>query len=237
MTSVWTDTPDAQDPSFVELHHFHNGPTVNVICTAFEPTDPDQVRLWAKTVTGWQFTTTEPKCLIGPVNLDQYIDTCVPFCEADAGSWVTDQIKNVGDSELLSLARHLWAATILLIKGWQVKGGDLIMDHLDPYIYTSPAPKVLQSQLDKILETYIVNTEIKFLDLLQKTLQQRRTEQRRNAFAAAVVFMQIIEKDTWRLMYWLHHRGEVIFSNQVCFSQLVNIHRRTNGGIRTAQRH
>ncbi|KAM4066683.1 hypothetical protein HRG_000745 [Hirsutella rhossiliensis] len=109
---------------------------------------------------------------------------------------------------MLGLVLDLWSATVLLMKGWQVKDGPVISAPLDPYVNTSPAPRVLQNQLDSLLERHIVEVEGAFLTLLQTTFEQRRSGESnmKTAFAAALIFLRIIERDTWRLMYWIRHK-------------------------------
>lgn len=180
-------------------------------CASFDPTDEEHIRLWAKTPTGWQFTTTHPVRLSDTIDLNRYIHDCIQSCVSQAGgSWLLNLVEKLDNTnEMLHLVLSLWSATVLLMKGWQTKDWPVIATPSDPYVNTSPAPRVLQNQLDSLLEQYIVSKEEAFLVLLQKTLERRRSGENKMAFVTALIFLKIIERDTWRLMYWVRHKDQV----------------------------
>ena len=205
---------------------------LTVASAPFEPTNAEQTQLWAKTSDGWRYTTTEARCLVGSISIDQYISQCVPYCMASDGKdWIAELLNSTeSNNVILCMALQLWAATVLLMKGWEVKDGNWITDTSDPYVNTSPAPKLLQMQLDTAIEDFIVRTEATFLDRLQQVLEHRKGD-RKKAFAAVVIFLRIIEKDTWRLMYWLRHSGKVLLHARLVLDIAENS-RNTSGGIR-----
>jgi hypothetical protein len=99
------------------------------------------------------------------------------------------------------------------MKGWELTGKELLgmctVDDVDcPLFGTVPAPRVLQNQLDRSLESYIAVTEKKLLKAVQRELR-RRSSGRETIFAAVLCILNVLERDTWRLMYWRKRREQV----------------------------
>lgn len=120
----------------------------------------------------------------------------------------------------------MWAANRLLMKGWEISGGDeflgmTIVNEPSSLLHnTIPAPRVLQNQLDHLLERQIFETEHKLLKELQKLIRRHDRGQWVVVFLALVIVLHILERDTWRLMYWVHHKAEASnpFSPHCCCS-------------------
>jgi len=75
--------------------------------------------------------------------------------------------------KVVHLALRLWAVNRLLMKGWEIYGherlGMKIVDRIESPLHGSvPAPRVLQNQLDHLLEYEIVETERCLLKRMQR---------------------------------------------------------------------
>ena len=77
-----------------------------------------------------------------------------------------------------------------------------------PLYGTVPVPRVLQNQLDHPLECRIYETEHSLLDRLQKAMLKKERPDWMPIFLALVIILHVFERDTWRLMYWVHHSEE-----------------------------
>ena len=72
---------------------------------------------------------------------------------------------------MFQMALNLYVATRLLMKGWEIAGEEAlgmrpVEDAHSPLYGTVPAPRVLQNQLDRNLESYIIGKERLFLKTL-----------------------------------------------------------------------
>ncbi|KAH7317367.1 hypothetical protein BKA65DRAFT_113121 [Rhexocercosporidium sp. MPI-PUGE-AT-0058] len=82
------------------------------------------------------------------------------------------------DQTIIQLSLKMWAANRLLMKGWEISGGDeflgiTIVNEPSSLLHnTIPAPRVLQNQLDHLLERQIFETEHKLLKELQKLIRR-----------------------------------------------------------------
>lgn len=100
------------------------------------------------------------------------------------------------------------------MKGWSLTGEETlemreVEDIECPLHGYIPAPRVLQNQLDRNLESYIVAKEKMLLKVIQRELRQSRSEGLDIIFASVFFILQVLEKDIWRLMYWRKRREEV----------------------------
>jgi len=100
------------------------------------------------------------------------------------------------------------------MKGWSITGKEdlgmrVVEDMECPLNGSIPAPRVLQNQLDRNLESYIVTRERDLLKAVQRGFRKSRSVGW-NVICAAVIFiLHVLERDTWRLMYWRKRREEV----------------------------
>lgn len=102
------------------------------------------------------------------------------------------------------------------MKGWRlvasdISGMDMVMDAESPLFGTVPAPRVLQNQLDRNLESEIAKLETFLLEELQKAMRHKTGTEWVVVFTAAVVLLHVRERDIWRLEYWIIHQDEVSF--------------------------
>ncbi|KAL2016052.1 hypothetical protein VTK56DRAFT_4318 [Thermocarpiscus australiensis] len=203
-------------PFSLKVYHFANGPSLNVRCRKFDPDDDDQTTVWAKSKMGWKSERTAAIGLDQPWKpadqaLGEYVGRSVQCCieEADSNGLLKAIIRHSSQgSHLLNCALRLWAANWLLIKGWQADVGSRVKTLESPFYNTIPAPRVLQHQLDRILELYICKLELQLLQTLQTAIASPSSPRKKDAFCAALIFLNTIERDIWRLMYWTKHTEE-----------------------------
>lgn len=88
---------------------------------------------------------------------------------------------------------------------------DVVNDIHSPLHGTVPVPRVLQNQLDHLLEMQIADIESELFLRLQKTMRLRKRADWVSIFLAVILILHVIERDIWRLLYWLRHHEEVRF--------------------------
>jgi hypothetical protein len=145
---------------------------------------------------------------------NEYIASSVKLCieEADSNSVlraIAPQLpKEWRQSPLLTCALKLWAANRLLVKGWQTNVGIPIKTRDSPFFSTIPAPRVLQHQLDRMLELYVYDQERRLFQMLRTAMTSPDLARKEYAFYATLTFLNTIERDVWRLVYWTKHVEE-----------------------------
>lgn len=115
---------------------------------------------------------------------------------------------------LVKDAQHLLTATYLLVTGWQLGASPPITDPSSPYYGSSPAPRVLQNELDRRLEWYISSLESRLLADLRAALV-KRTAPWNDIYLTGLLVLAVVEIDSWRLMYWIRHKEEVSFTKRI----------------------
>ncbi len=124
----------------------------------------------------------------------------------------------------------LWTANQLLMKGWEIHGPDYLGMKHSPSHGSTPAPRVLQNQLDHQLESAIVNSEQRLLGLVQTTLRKSDRRDWIVLFVGIAIILHVMERDAWRLMYWVKHRGQACCFDWLPWYLLMML-RLTYGGI------
>lgn len=75
----------AEGNKIVCLHHYSSGPTIDITCCKFLPTEPFQTRVLRKDASGWHWVGTTAYCLAeNKLDLTPYIRECVPDALEDA---------------------------------------------------------------------------------------------------------------------------------------------------------
>ena len=100
------------------------------------------------------------------------------------------------------------------MKGWEICGrerlGMKIVDRMEsPLCGSIPAPRVLQNQLDHLLESEIMETEQNLLKDLQKVIKASNRKSWVFTFLTTAIILHVMERDAWRLLYWVHHQDQV----------------------------
>lgn len=197
----------------------------------------DQIELHYKDSIGWKETWSTPYALEAVEgDLDSYIASYTEFYLANVvdGETFLGQIFNCANRQqtvsrssdlcsvnittfqdtLVWLALKLWTAHSLLMKGWEIDKCQTLgmrkITHKDSSLYgTTPAPRVMQNQLDSCLETRIAETELALLKELEKAMLRRSEHSRIAIFIAVVITLHSRERDIWRLEGWLLNQDAV----------------------------
>ncbi|KAK5633383.1 hypothetical protein RRF57_009097 [Xylaria bambusicola] len=196
----------------LNVYHYATGPALLVNCRQFIPSDNDQTMLWGKSRRGWKSVQTGAVGLdLAPSDTDisEYVSKCVPHCIQDVrqNSLFDAVLRDKAYGGLLSDALKLWTATHLLTKIWGAAEATSITDPDSPYFNMKPAARVLQNELDLKLESYASELELKLLNTLQTAMGKRNSEWI-EIFSAILVLLAVMERDIWRLMYWIRHREQ-----------------------------
>ncbi|KAF2633001.1 hypothetical protein BU25DRAFT_304826, partial [Macroventuria anomochaeta] len=200
----------------VDLQHLPCGPTLSVDCSPFEIANSDQIRLFHKTTQGWASMETTAFALSKPIDdaaMDDYVQKHVDLFlnQAKGGStWLDTVLKHASNylqDDLIQRTLRLWSAHRLLMQGWQLTfpgslGMPLVMNRGSFLFNTTPAPRVLQNQLDRRLERYCADKEAECLKALSRTLRQKYRREWTATFISAVILLHTRERDIFRLLYW-----------------------------------
>ncbi|CAG5138842.1 uncharacterized protein ALTATR162_LOCUS450 [Alternaria atra] len=194
---------------------------MEVRCCQFEVRSFEETCLFHKTTSGWKSMKTTPFALSqlpSGATIDTYIRQHVVFFldqRKGSKSWLDDVLQQAiqhASDALLQGVLNLWSAHCLLMAGWQLAvPGDLGMF---PVIHqgsllngTTPAPRVLQNQLDRMLEQYCADKELECLSELQKSMRRQVKRPWIVVFIVTVLLLHIRERDVWRLLYWTLHNN------------------------------
>lgn len=220
----WTPT----NPVTIEICHEENGISMPVRCNEFTPVLPDQLAYWYKDAYGWQSFQTAPfamkKALSADI-LDKYIDQHVEwylenhFKTSNSIMHETFRMafrcanKNPKDNAIIKDALKLWATHQLLLKGAIITGEETlgtspIANPTSTLNGKVPLPCVLSNQLDHLLERRIWQAERLLLSELQRRILSRKREEWLRIFFCLAIFLNTLERDTWRLYYWCFHAQE-----------------------------
>lgn len=93
------------------------------------------------------------------------------------------------------------------MQGWQMTfpqslGMPFVTDEKSFLLNTTPAPRVLQNQLDHGLEQYCAMKEERYLKALSSTMLLKRSNAWAAIFISAVILLHVRERDIHRLLYW-----------------------------------
>jgi hypothetical protein len=136
---------------------------------------------------------------------------------------------------IIDMTLSLWTAHQLLMKGWGLSadgslGMSIITDQTSTLYKTTPAPRVLQNQLDRALEDYCAFLEYKCLQELQRIIRTPR-ESRTVIYTAVALLLHIRERDIWRLSSWIGGRNSVSASHAQDARKHIDVIRNINGDI------
>lgn len=131
---------------------------------------------------------------------------------------------------IIHYALRLWTANQLLMKGWEIYGPDRLGMKYSPFHGSIPATRVLQNQLDHQLESAIVKTEQRLLMLVQTNLRKSDRHDWIVTFVGIAIILHVMERDAWRLMYWVKHQEQACCFDWLPWHLLMML-RLTYGGI------
>ncbi|KAH8799640.1 hypothetical protein F5884DRAFT_112259 [Xylogone sp. PMI_703] len=216
----WENLHWIASPRSVLLTHQKGGPRFPIDCREFVAASPDQIRIHWKDKERWPWMETTAFGLEKrDVNLDVYISEFSDFYLVEArrdGSYIGEilnLVKSHSKGPLVELALKLWAANRLLMEGWQLEGEDLlempVVKQSDCPLYNKvPVPRVLENQLDRHLESHIVNIEGRLLKMLQNALLQKSNSDPIDIFLSVTMILHVVERDIWRLLWWWYHEEQ-----------------------------
>jgi hypothetical protein len=211
-------------PRAVVISHEKSlGVTLQLHAYEFFPETTEQLQYWYKDAAGWQSIPTTPFAMKRGINteiLEKYIqDHTYYFLEtAFSGNHIMAEIfmaafKYAGAEEnfLIRDTLQLWTAIQLLIKGASLHPSSDNLGMLpipspsSPQTSQVPLPRVLADQIEHLLERRIWQLEKQILTELQKRIFGRKREDWLKIFFTTVVLMNALERDSWRLYYWMFH--------------------------------
>lgn len=121
---------------------------------------------------------------------------------------------------MLQLAFRIWATQMVFFKRpWRIApsstealGMTSITDETSSLWGVIPLPRLLNQQLDSIIEARLAENEQRLLNELQNTIFARRQKEWFVIFLTTFVYLSAVEKDTWSLETW---NLEVVKKNEV----------------------
>lgn len=204
-------------------HNTQLGANLQLEVHEFIPEDADQLEYWFKDSScGWRSILTTPFAMKRGVNmevLDKYIrDHTYCFVQSSygfqhgVGNHVMSEIFQTAlryadfpEHSLVKDTLQLWTTTQLLIKGAVVHPVSDKLGMSPSPSSASPLPRVLSDQLDHLIERRIVQLEKQVLCELQKRIFARKREDWMRIFLSTVILLNTLERDSWRLYYWIFH--------------------------------
>ncbi|KAA8914592.1 hypothetical protein FN846DRAFT_896867 [Sphaerosporella brunnea] len=199
------------------------GVTLPLTVYEFIPGTTEELEYWYKDAAGWQSMPTTPFAMKRGLNtdiLEKYIQDHTYYFVRSAfrGNQIMAEIFMAAlqysrneENFLLRDALQLWTANQMLIQGATLNnspdnlGVMPIPSPTSPLAGQTPLPRALSDQIDHLLERRIWQLEKQILCELQKRIFGRKREDWLKIFFTNVVFMNALERDSWRLYYWLFH--------------------------------
>lgn len=194
--------------------------TLQLSVYPFIANSSDQINHWFKDRGGWRSTQTAAfgmKRAIPTDVLEKYIQDHTShyvrtsfsqsplLCEIFHSAY---KYSLYPANFLLADTLQLWTAIQFLIRGASLHPASDALGIRPTPSGTIPLPKVLNDQLDHLLERRIWQLEKQILSELQKRIFARKRHEWLKIFFTLVVFMNALERDTWRLSYWTNHAAD-----------------------------
>ncbi|KAI5777357.1 hypothetical protein EDC01DRAFT_635892 [Geopyxis carbonaria] len=200
--------------------------TLPITVHEFEPAFPGQLEYWFTDASGWKSMPSPPYAMkrgIGTEELENYIHqhTYHYVSTAFQDNKVLNEIfrtaykySRTEENYLVRDCLQLWTANQLLIKGAMLHPSSDALEILpiasasSPQAYQTPPPRVTANQLDHLLERRIWQLEKQILAEVQKKIFGRQKKDWLKIFFTLVILMNALERDTWRLYYWILHMND-----------------------------
>ncbi|TGZ80584.1 hypothetical protein EX30DRAFT_307396 [Ascodesmis nigricans] len=219
----WANTPGRT----ITISHDSNfGITMPLNVYEFIPTDEDQTQYWYRDYTsGWRSAHSVPYGLKRAISTDvlekyiqdhtqHFIQTAFPGNPILSDLFTTAyNYSRADDHFLLRETLQMWTANQLLIQGASIHPGSDILNLLPitgntPLNGHVPLPRVVSDQFDHLIERRIWQLEKQILAELQKRIFARKKEDWLKIFLTLIVLMNTLERDSWRLYYWMFHLND-----------------------------
>lgn len=219
----WRDSPAR---TVMVSHEKSLGVTLNLSVYEFIPAYPGQLDSWYKDSMGWQSMGTTSYAMKRGISndiLEKYIDDHTWFYIENSfqGNPILSEVFRSAwrysrneDNLLLRDALQLWTSTQLLLHGATLHpssdslGIPPISSPTSPLANQTPLPRVLGNQIDHLIERRIWQLEKQILSELQRRIFGRKREDWLRIFLTLVVLMNALERDSWRLYYWVFHMDD-----------------------------
>ncbi|KAF4947934.1 hypothetical protein FSARC_13861, partial [Fusarium sarcochroum] len=205
----------------VTLRHYNTGPGIPVDCGEFEPESSRHYQYHAlkKNWAGWHVVKTTSYCLATELSVDDYLDDCVGLATAEACSGQTpvkvfmELARANQNTKLIKECLKMFTALRLLRIGWQFSGDETLgmtlnTDENSPFSGKVPVPRMLQNQLNRLLEKALEKSEIFVTEKLQSIYRTHKQDMWFLGSLASFLLVHVRELDAGRLVYWKHHPDE-----------------------------
>ncbi|PCD22223.1 hypothetical protein AU210_016014 [Fusarium oxysporum f. sp. radicis-cucumerinum] len=228
MLTVVKSTPTMRsNPTGITLCHYQNGPVLNVKCLQFEK-DPDkhyQYHALRKNWTGWHMLETTAYCLqkSPDIEIRSYVQECVEVAMGQASSdgtpaslFIQLGLDQQGNHPLIKHCLELLTALRLLRVGWQFSGEETlgmsrVLDEQSAFFGTIPVPRMIQNQLNHLLEKIMEKSEKLITGILHGMYRTRKPNSWFVATLGAFLLLHARELDAGRLLYWNRNPDEYNF--------------------------
>ncbi|SCO54155.1 uncharacterized protein FFNC_15368 [Fusarium fujikuroi] len=226
--TVVKSTPTMRsNPTGITLCHYQNGPVLNVKCLEFEK-DHDkhyQYHVLRKNRTGWHMLETTAYCLqkLPDIEIRSYVQKCVEVAMEQASSdgtpaslFIQLGLGQQGSDPLIKHCLELLTALRLLRVGWQFSGEETlgmsrVYDEQSAFFGTIPVPRMIQNQLNHLLENIMERSEKSITDILHGMYRTRKPNNWFVATLGAFLLLHARELDAGRLLYWNRNPDEYKF--------------------------
>lgn len=211
----------------VTISHDKNlGATLQLSVYEFIPTEEDQLQYWYRDYSnGWQSVPTTPFAMKRGINTDvlekyihdhtqHFVETAFPGNPILSDLFTTAfNYSRTDDHFLLRDTLQMWTANQLLIQGASIHPGSGVLETIPIMGNTAmngqtPLPRVLADQVEHLIERRIWQLEKQVLAELQKRIFARKKEDWLKIFLTLIVLMNTLERDSWRLYYWMFHMDD-----------------------------
>ncbi|KAI0186609.1 hypothetical protein F4808DRAFT_109641 [Astrocystis sublimbata] len=205
-------------PRITEIQHILGGPTLQIMCVAFNPTDKNQTRLLTKNIEGWHHLDTSAYCLENPKSdISEYIAACtfVLLCKwrevAGPVAFFFRFAEQYIGHPLVWKCLELYTCLQLLLHPLQLCGGETldmaaITDPHSPWYGQRPVPRQVSSQIKHLLE-------MKAVDLDNQLHSARRNNGMELTELILVYFFLLLshELDAARNIFWKRYEDPDCF--------------------------
>jgi len=210
--------------TLVVSHSAALGVTMQLTAFEFAPSAAEELDYWYRDAHGWRSTRTAPFAMKRGISTDvmeRYITNHTYYFveRAFRDNPIMAEIfatalayARTEDNFLLRDTLQLWTATQMLIAGAALHPtsetlgiAPIASAPPSPQAGRTPLPRVLANQIDHLLERRVWQLEKQILCELQKRIFGRKREDWLKIFFSAAVFTNALERDSWRLYYWLVH--------------------------------
>lgn len=196
----------------VTLQHYTDGPTLEVTCCPFSPTETYQYYVCKKDRFGWHPARTTAYCLTTTeVDVKSYVRKSMKSiisksCLAKGPAGLMLSLAELTGGPLMYQCFELYTTLVLLQRGWRLQepalGMSPIQDENSAWYGEMPAPRMVQNQLGHLLELRMVELDAEILGALHKLIAKRHIMDWLVITLAVYLLLHVRELDAARIIYW-----------------------------------